>query len=272
VTLRVSLVVLIAICSLARTAASQSSSNDAAACADAFERGQVERNDGKLLDARRDFLACAQDDCPAVVKAQCAKLHAELAQAVPSIVVSAKDKAGTDVPDVRLLVDGVPRGERLDGKPIELDPGEHRLRLEKAGSKPVEQTIVIAEGERARLVRFALPIGEAPPSTAPRSDAQGDEGLGLVLVGVGFGVAGAALIAGIVTGVIALEDGRPCLENEPKCDEEYIETHQPLAHASTACFAIAGAGAIVGVVGLTLYLTGSPSDSGRIGLTLRGAF
>ena len=248
-------------------AAAQSPPIDAAACADAFEQGQVDRNAGELLAARGHFRTCAQDSCPAVVREQCTKFHTDVEKAMPSIVVTAKDRRGADVADVRLSIDGVPRGQRLDGKPIELDPGEHRLRLESADGKPVDQTIVIAEGERARLVRVELPIGEAPRSAVSR-----DEGPGLLLAGVGFGVAGAALIAGIVTGVLALGDGQTCEDGNPECTQEYIDDHQPIAHASTACFVVAGAGAVVGVVGLTLYLTGSPSESGRIGFGLRGAF
>jgi hypothetical protein len=243
---------------------------DAAACADAFERGQVQRREGKLLAARRDFVFCAQQQCPEAIQQQCTSFHTDVDKMVPSIVISAIDSRGRDVVDVSVRIDGKPAGARLEGKPIELDPGEHIVRLEREGMKPVEQAVLVAEGQRAKLVRIELPIGGA--TSQARVTPPADDGPGLVLAGIGFGVAGAALVAGIVTGVLAMQAGEPCRDGDLACNETYIADEQPLAHASTACFAVAGAGAIVGIVGVALYATRPTTGAVELGFSMRGSF
>jgi hypothetical protein len=42
--------------------------------------------------------------------------------------------------------------DRVDATPIVIDPGHHRLRLERAGADPVVQEVDIHEGEKGRVV------------------------------------------------------------------------------------------------------------------------
>jgi hypothetical protein len=65
-------------------------------------------------------------------------------------------------------VDGVLAAERLDGRPIELDPGEHVVRFERPSSAAIERRIVVAEGEKARVVRVDIAPAPVPvPAPAP---------------------------------------------------------------------------------------------------------
>jgi hypothetical protein len=89
---------------------------------------------------------------------------------------------------------------------------------------------------------------------------------------VGFGVAGAGVIAGGITGLLAMSKSS---DVEDQCNgdvcplsaEEDNDSATTLAHVSTISFAVAGAGAAVGVLGL--LLSGSSDEpAASAGLTL----
>jgi hypothetical protein len=143
----------------------------ASECVQASEQGQTDRDRGKYKAARADFLQCARDVCPAIVVRACAKWLREVDDAVPSIVVGARDELGNDIVDASVTLDGAPFTSRLDGQPIEVDTGEHVLRFERGGSLPVEQRLVVRAGEKARSVTVTLrhPPREEPPMEAPAS-------------------------------------------------------------------------------------------------------
>jgi len=126
--------------------------DDKAACIAASEKAQSLRDDRKLLEAREQFLACARDVCPGAVKKDCADQVAALVSRMPSVVFRAKDKTGQDLVAVKVSVDGNVLSEQLDGRSVPLDPGVHTFRFETAGSEPIEQKIVLAEGEHDRAV------------------------------------------------------------------------------------------------------------------------
>jgi hypothetical protein len=89
---------------------------------------------------------------------------ADVEKLTPTVVFGARAH-GSEVTDVRVSVDGELVAARIDGKPIALDPGEHRFRFERAGETPVEQTSVVLAGEKERLVDVRF--GPEPVPTAP---------------------------------------------------------------------------------------------------------
>jgi len=141
------------------------------ACFSAAESAQKLRAQGQLREARARLLVCAQTGCPAAVQTDCTAWLTEVDAELPSIVVQARDAAGADLSDVRVLVDGEPLADHLDGRPIELDPGRHVLRLERDGAVPVERTLVLIEGQRARVVEAQMvpPPAEPPTGASSRS-------------------------------------------------------------------------------------------------------
>jgi hypothetical protein len=143
-------------------------------CIAAVEQGQTQRDDGKYRQARLSFLACAQDACPRVIQQSCTKWLRELDESAPTIVVAAKDDQGNDLTDVNVTFDGAPFATLLDGKPIEVDVGEHVLRFDREGSLPVEQKLLLRAGEKARLVavtlRRAVTEADAGPAEVVRPE------------------------------------------------------------------------------------------------------
>jgi hypothetical protein len=134
--------------------------DNAASCTSAYEAGQRElKVDAHLLQARKDLMTCSQSTCPPIIAQECTSLLAELERQQPTLVVVTHDEHGQDVADVRVLSDGVVIVTHVDGKPLPIDPGAHRLRFELTGHVPIEQNLIVHVGEKDREVRadFRLP-------------------------------------------------------------------------------------------------------------------
>ncbi len=146
----------------------------AAECAEQAERGQVLRDELRLVDARALLVACAQRECPGVVRASCTEWLTDVDRRIPSIVVNSKDGDGHDVTGGRLLLDGAIVAESNEARAIRVDPGPHALRYEATGFDPASEQLVLREGEGVRVVTLHLvrPAPAArdpapPPTTSP---------------------------------------------------------------------------------------------------------
>jgi len=134
------------------------------ACIDASVRGQELRDQGKLVAAREQFLACGIASCPRLLQSECSGWLADVEARTPSIVLGAIDEGGRDTAEVKVTLDGAPFLARLTGQAQPIDPGAHRLRFEHAKSPIVEQEVIVREGERRRAisVRFPAPAPSGP--------------------------------------------------------------------------------------------------------------
>jgi hypothetical protein len=140
-------------------------------CVKAAEDAQTQRSNHQLRAARLKFLLCAQPTCPAVVRNDCAGWLADVDKVMPSVVVQARDTRGVELTDVRVIVDGDVLAERLDGLAIPVDPGVHLFQFERLGVPPLQQQILIREGEKGRALPITLaapPPPEVPPRAAHR--------------------------------------------------------------------------------------------------------
>jgi hypothetical protein len=189
---------LLVLCLGAVAAAGPAQAQDKMACVEASERAQHLRTDGKLAEARSALITCASEKCPAVVRNDCKAWLGELETARPSVVVSARTAGGRDLADVRVFIDGKPVSERLDGKAIYVDPGSHTFRYEAAGAPPVEDTLLVREGEKSRVVTVTFQTGDGPkePALHPGPEGGGRSGLptiSYVLGGLGVVATGSFL-------------------------------------------------------------------------------
>jgi hypothetical protein len=156
------------------------------ACISASEDGQRQRQDGNLLHARELFAACSRAECPALVRTDCAGWAGELVQTLPSVVFAARDDGGSDLVHVRVWSDGVLVTEGLGGKPVDVDPGEHRFRFEAEGFLPGESRAVLRVGEKNRPVAVTLEQVKASRGSSPVAP--------LLLAGLGVALGAAAVI------------------------------------------------------------------------------
>jgi hypothetical protein len=169
--------VALAACALASLVARTTGAADktSLACIRAAEEGQAARDGGQLLRAREIFAACATRECPAMLRRDCTAWLEDARRQTPSIVVVARDTAGRDVVDAQVSVDGVVRLPQLDGSAIELDPGQHLVRVslgegarsQLPGADPQEQRILLAPGEKNRTINVTFFRPPPAPSVAP---------------------------------------------------------------------------------------------------------
>ena len=176
------------------------------ACVAASEQAQLRRDEGKLQQARAQMLVCARESCPAPVRKDCAAWLAALDASVPTIVLSAQDEGKHDLFEVEVSLDGAPLKNPLDGKAIPVDPGPHTLRFEARGRPPVEERVLVREGEKRRTVTVQLPTGPASPGSgagsaepsAPPASPSRVPVASIVLGGVGVAALGSFAAFGIL--------------------------------------------------------------------------
>lgn len=140
------------------------------ACVDAHSRGQDAKEQGKLSLARKLFFTCAQAGCPAAVQTDCAKFADDLTNLQPSIVFVARDGDGNDLPNTSVYVDGVLMVTALDGKPQDIDPGNHSVRFAHGGRDEIV-TVVIGSGEKGRTLQAkfgAATVAKPSPAVIDR--------------------------------------------------------------------------------------------------------
>lgn len=213
------------------------------------------------------------------------------------------------IPSVKFALQGVPEGRAVDVSidgtnvpmalltvPRKVNPGQHVIKATVDGYHPFEQQVQLPEGKvtevpiklepkdgaaaaapapaptaPAAAPPEAPPAGTQPPPPPPDEPEEASGGIS-PLVWIGFGVGGAGLILGGITGGIAagkasdLKDSCPdnqCLRSET--EDDYDSTYT-MAHVSTAGFIIGGVGVAVGVVGLLLPSGEAEASTGSITL------
>ncbi len=200
------------------TAGASARADDTESCIAAHVEGQRLRKAGKLKGARDAFVQCAKPGCPSLLVEDCTGLLAGVEGALPTVVFEASDAGGRDVADARVTAGGVTLAERLDGKAIELDPGEYVFRFERPSERPVEQVIVVREGDKARKIsaRFGATSDGAPAkkrAVTPAFWAVGAVGVVGVVLFASLGGAGLAKRGGL--------DDRAC---KPNCPSEDVDS------------------------------------------------
>lgn len=239
---------------LATSEAPAAEGQDKAVCADAYKGAQVQRKSGALKRARESLLVCVSDRCPSVIQPDCTRWLTEVEAALPSLAFAAKGADGRDLTAVKVTVDGQVLAESLDGKSIPIDPGSHTLHFETQGEAPIDQTIVVREGEKARVVSVSwakLAAAETPSSaTAPPPPASHGAPVAAWVLG-GVGVASLATF-----GVLALHGSSRRSDLKNSCyghctdsDVSSVKTEFAIADAAL------GVGIVTGAISTVLFLT-----------------
>ena len=231
---------------------------------------------GQLVEARDTALRVTRipekPGEPAPFKAArdaAASLNDELGTRIPSLTVALKNLPAGATPTVDIDGDAVP-AEML-GQPRKLDPGHHVVSA-KAGSAAGKQEVDLAERE-SKDVTIELPAQVAqaeakPQDTAPPEPPPESSGGNKLLLFGGFGLAGAGVIAGSVTGLLAISkansikgssacSGTSC---NPSVDGD-LSAGKTMATISTVSFIVAGVGAALGVT--SFFVGGSSAAPNR---------
>jgi hypothetical protein len=137
--------------------ASAQQAPDKQACVDAYGSAQRLRREGSLRRAREQLLLCGRPPCPAALQPECVKWLGEVEEVMPSVIFEVHEGGGGPTrTDVKVTVDGAPFTDKLDGRAVDVDPGEHRFHFETPGLTPLDQKLVIVEGEKRRKVSVEL--------------------------------------------------------------------------------------------------------------------
>jgi len=132
------------------------------ACVASYEQTQSLRQAGKLSAAREAALVCAREECPDVVRGDCASWLTAIEESLPTVVLVARDASGSEIADARVLEGERVVQARLDGKAVPMDPGEHQLRFEREGAPPVTLEVIVHEGDKRLRIEASFGVDEAP--------------------------------------------------------------------------------------------------------------
>jgi hypothetical protein len=137
---------------------------DKMACIAADTDGQTLRLAASLIEARRRFAVCAAASCPRIVRDDCLERIAEVEVAQPTVVFTATNGDGRPLVAVRVSVDGARIADRLDGRPLAVDPGEHVFVLEALGRLTAQMVLTLNEGEKRVRHAVVLRTGSGDPA------------------------------------------------------------------------------------------------------------
>lgn len=135
--------------------------DETGACIESAEKAQKLRRDKKLTEARPELLTCSRDVCPQQIRNDCTRWLSDIDTAMSTVVVRARDSEGHDLIDVKVYVDGQLLLPKLQGTSVPVDPGQHKFRYELPNGKSVEDDVLIAEGEKDRVLRVNIPTETA---------------------------------------------------------------------------------------------------------------
>jgi hypothetical protein len=251
-------------------------------CIDAHEQAQIQRHDGHLRSARRSLFLCTRSVCPSVVQKECGAWLEQVNGEQPTVVFSVRDEHGADATGVRVSVDGEPLVERLDGRPTEVDPGEHTFRFELASGKSAERRVLLREGEKDRPVSVDLGPAPAPPSTPPSTSPphiSPQPSSGNTAIGVVVGAVGLAALGGAVAFTIAQNNNASnakaacpsgCVANSPNATQAESDVSSAKSERVWEGVSFGVAGAAIGVASYFLiarpWRVSAPASGGLGGI------
>jgi hypothetical protein len=242
-------------------------------CVTASEEAQQLRNAGKLSEARERLSVCNRAECPKVVQQDCAEWMREVLEMLPTVVPAAKDRSGRDLVDVTVSIDGKVVTSSLDGKALDLDPGVHVFRFETKNAPPVEEQVVVRQGEKNRMVTVTLDPAAEPPATEPSPERTTRSAPIAAFVAGGAGVLllGAALYVGLDASADARELRSTCAPHCQQSQVDDVEGRYVIAGVT------GGIGAAALIAGAILFFThrsgakGAARSGALSSLPIRGA-
>jgi hypothetical protein len=255
---------------LALTASASPAQADARAeCVAASEKAQQARNAGKLSEAREQLGLCGRSECPKLIQQDCTQWMSEVLSVLPSIVPAAKDRGGRDLIDVRVSIDGKPMAETLDGKPVPVDPGVHVFKFETKGAPPVDEKIVVKQGEKNRIVTVTFAIGEETnggakkpgPADVGDDDRARNRGgssppiAAFIVGGLGLAALGTALYINLDANADARKLRDDCAPRCNPADVDDVEQRRIIAGVTAA------AGGALLIAGVVLFFVHNSGDS-----------
>lgn len=228
---------------------------------------------GKLVEARataKEVAASPRADHEPPVFAdarQKAKdLETELYGRIPTLQMDIQGGTPT-----RVTIDGAVILDAQLAEPIPVNPGDHAVLVTGSGGFEKRFDVTVKEGE-VRKIPIEIPtssagprrvLGDGPPPEEPH---EGRSGAATAMIYGGFGLAAVGAAVGAVTGAMTFSKASVL---GPKCDNNKcapsaksdLDSANTLATVSTVGFIAAGAGVVLGVIGLVMPSSSSTEPS-----------
>lgn len=234
-----------------------------AQCLSAYEDGQRARRSGAFQQATAAFALCGGPSCPQALHADCQRWLDDVEVATPTSVFRVSSTRGDELHGVSISVDGG-AAQKLEGRALAFDPGEHSIRFESPDHRPLERQFTFTEGEKlvvreVELEALQEPADDPPAARAEPVDGTAHEGSSSssgLPVWIGAGVGAAGLVGFSYFALTARADDRALAECTPNCSTaqvEQVERGYQRAHVSLAIGA-------AGVVGAAVWLLFGSDD------------
>ncbi len=226
-------------------------------CIRSFEHGQVLRKERHLQDAKKEFIRCSKQDCPAAVGAVCEKFLDEVENKIPTVLIAVSID-GEDARDARVDMDGAQLMTQIDVHEVAVEPGYHTFTITVPGFAPIERKVAVREGEKMKAIQVALtrpkpadsagkrPEGEGGPDGGANGEVHRTLNIGPWIV---VGAGGLVLAAATGFGIAAINQrDTACPGGGNICNEDEYNKGLTLADTSTALFLLGGAAVAGGLV------------------------
>jgi hypothetical protein len=236
------------------------------------KQGRLVEARDHALEATRAPVQKGEDPFQARCRADGAVLASDLEGRIPSLTIRL---VGGDRTLTTLSIDGAPAPVLQTDAPRKLNPGSHTIVATSPGLPATTASVTLAEREAKEVV---VVLGGAAPGVAPPlpppppPSRKTPKTLGpILLMAGGFGLGGASLIAGAVTGGLAVSRtndlkercGGPC----PPSLQGDFDAASTLATASDVTFIVGGALVLAGAGGLIWYAITTKGSNTRTGLS-----
>ena len=221
---------------------------------------------GKLIEARARFLEAKSLPVKNTESAQAKAARAEAAELV--------DKLLPRIPSLKIVIEGVDPmtvSVAIDGQSVaspsaiqKVNPGTHKVTATLPSGEERHANVDLKEGESRDVeLRFDTDGDSNGASSIGSADGSTKAGPSPLTL-ISFGVAGAGVLVGTVTGLMA-KSKHDELANSPDCmngqcgpgAHDTVDSFHTLAGISTASFVIGGIAAGIGVVSL---ISGAKDD------------
>jgi hypothetical protein len=248
--------------------------------------------EGKYVEAQEGYNRIIREGMPAgggeAFKRAIDDANKEVEAVTPkvgAVTITVKSQAGAEVADPQVVLDEHPINSASLGIKRAIDPGAHVLRVSATGYKPAEMKFATLEGGSIDEPVVLEQDLSAPPPTAvvpgttsaatasaissnPDAGGAPTSSARKAAPFIAWGVGGAGLVLGAVTGIVALGK-HSTLKDEctggtcsTKTAQDDLSSYHTMGTLSTVGFIIAGVGAAAGVV---LFVT-EPKSTPTTGL------
>lgn len=223
-------------------------------------------------------------------RAECGKMIGELAPRIAQITLAVKGLPAAVTPSV--TIDNEPVNVAVLAEPRSINPGKH-VAVVKAGSAEKRAEFELKDGEK-RTLEIVLPEAASAPTPLPTPaptptptpvkppvapETPPSTGW---LTYAGFGAAGAGLVLGSITGLMAMSSSNRLINNCgrdhlhcPESEASTLRSYNTTSTLSTVGFVVVGVGLAVGIIDLATGATGTKKTTVSVGLggvSLQGSF